>query len=86
MLLLLVIFFRRKSQKHTRDDQQEEERPPFLQQKPELDGGVTRHEMPAVDRRFELHAEDSMYEIMTAESTGQRQELRGEEPARELDG
>ena len=60
---------------------------PYLQRKAELDDEQRRHEMEAVDLRYELEGEDCVHEQSEVERPGvrDRQELRGEEYARELD-
>ena len=60
---------------------------PYLQRKVELDDEQRRHEMEAIDLRYELEGEDFVHELSEEERPGVRdkQELRGEEHARELD-
>lgn len=56
----------------------------YLQQKVELDDKQRRHEMEAIELRYEMEREDRIYEL-PAEDRRNRQELCGEERARELD-
>ena len=54
----------------------------------ELDDEQRRHEMEAVELRYEMEGEDRIYEMPVEERhrrSRRRQELRGEEHARELD-
>ncbi|KAL9631229.1 MAG: hypothetical protein Q9164_006004 [Protoblastenia rupestris] len=72
-------------------EREREQAAAFLQQKPELQGEASRHEMAAEERRFELHAENR-HEILNEDDrqgigeAKSKQELRGEEAASQLIG
>ena len=97
LVLALFLWQREKKQRaknilgQTVREETTEDNPPFLQTKPELQGEDSRHEMPAEDRVFELDGGNTRYEIMTEEQNMrmnvqvQKQELRGEEFAVEID-
>ena len=59
----------------------------YFQQKVELDDEQRRHEMEAVEIRYEMEGEDQIREMPVEGGQGQgvRQELRGVEHANELD-
>lgn len=58
-----------------------------FQQKAELDDEQRRHEMEAVEMRFEMDGKDAIHEMPIEEREGHsgRQELRGEEHSKELE-
>ena len=97
LVLALFLWQRKKRQRAKRtlgqtvQEERTEDNPPFLQPKPELQGEDSRHEMLAEDRIFELDEGNTRYEIMTEEQNRrmnvqvQKQELRGEEFAVEID-
>ena len=97
LVLALFLWQRKKKQRaknilgQTVREETTEDNPPFLQTKPELQGEDSRHEMPAEDRVFELDGGNIRHEIMTEEQNRrmnvqvQKQELRGEEFAVEID-
>ena len=59
----------------------------YFQQKAELDDEQRRHEMEAVEVRYEKDGEDELHEMPVEEREIHfgRQELRGEEHSQELD-
>lgn len=59
----------------------------YFQQKVELDDEQRRHDMEAVEIRYEMEGEDEIHELPVEERQRRsgRQELRGEEHAREID-
>ena len=95
--LSLVYYIRRRRQRKKRaptpsqdvGKREGEDAQLYFQQKVELDDEQRRHEMEAVEIRYEMEGEDEIREMPVEGRQGQvegvRQELRGAEHARELD-
>ena len=74
------------SNQNTGQDEGNNDAQPYFQQKGELDDEQRIHEMDAVEPRYEMEGDDRIHEIPVEERHRRslRQELRGEEHAREL--
>lgn len=84
--LFCIIRKRRKREKEAVASNQDDsgDTQLYLEQKAGLDDEQRRHEMEATELRYEMEGEDRIYEL-PAEDKRNRQELRGEEHARELE-
>ncbi len=97
-LLGFLLYRRRKNQKASKEDDpisqnlesSPEDLQPYLQQKAELEAEEKRkHELEARERRYEIGNEGERYELPVEEvglMISSRQELRGEEHSKELEG